>query len=171
MKSAKISITTGIIAGILFCAIWFMMAKSLGFYEVKVYMYRNIVVFPMIILGVFISVFLTRRSNEGFLEFKQALQAGMLFALVFATVVAVFNYCYYHFITPDTIDYFVSEAKKDIMADPRYKADELPKQLEGVRANYDSFRLVPPVLFWGLIISLLSGLLLQKKSPHTFHEN
>ena len=166
---ARTSIIIGVAAGLLFSIIWLLMAKSMGYYEVKVYLYRNIIIFPIIIFGVFFSAFLARRQNGGLLEFKEALKAGMLFALVFSTVVALFNYCYYHFITPDTVDYFVSEAKKDIMADKRYKPEELPKQLEGVRANYDSFRLVPPVLFWGLIISLLSGLLLQKKAD--FHNN
>jgi hypothetical protein len=165
-----ISLTIGLVAGLIFSASWYAMAKSMGFYSVEVYLYRNYLAFVLIFLGVLLSVFLTKRKGKGFLQFKDALRTGMIFSVVFAVTIALFNYVYYTFITPDTIDYFLSEAKKQ-MTEDKVKPEDFPKFLDSVRSNYGSFRLVPPVLFWGLIISLLSGALLQKKNPVTFSEN
>lgn len=168
----KISIIAALICAIIFSVTWYLMARSMGFYEISVYRWRNIMTYALVVIGVFFSVLLTRRSNDGrLLEFKEALKAGMLFALVFAALVAFFNYCYYTLITPDTIDYFISEAKKELLLNKTVKPADIPKILDSERANFGSFRLIPPILFQALIVSLLSGLLLQKKPPHSFHEN
>ncbi|MDF2436615.1 MAG: hypothetical protein K0Q95_991 [Bacteroidota bacterium] len=166
----SISITAGVIAGIILSATWYAMAKSMGFYEVKVYVYRNYLTFLLILIGVVSCILLTKRQNNGYLEFKEALKTGMLFSLVFAVIIACFNFLYYSVITPDTIDYFLSEAKNQMIADKIKEAD-FPKYLDRVRANYGSFRLIPPVLFWGLILSLITGALAKKKEPFVFGEN
>jgi hypothetical protein len=165
-----ISITAGVLAGIIFSVTWYAMAKAMGFYAVNVYLYRNYLTFVLIFSGVVSTILITKKKNNGFLEFKEALKVGMLFSLVFAVVIACFNYVYYTFITPDTIDYFMSEAKNQMVAD-KVKESDFPKYMESIRANYGSFRLIPPVLFWGLIISLITGALAKKKEPFVFGEN
>jgi hypothetical protein len=165
-----ISITAGVLAGLIFSATWYAMAKSMGFYEVNVYVYRNYLTFLLILLGVVASILITKKQNKGFLQFKEALKTGMLFSLIFALLIASFNYVYYTFITPDTIDYFMSEAKNQMIAD-KIKESDFPKYLDSIRDNYSSFRLIPPVLFWGLIISLITGGLAKKKEPFVFSEN
>jgi hypothetical protein len=166
-----ISITLGIIAGLIFSATWYLMARSMGFYSINVYLYRNFLAFGLIIAGVFLSIFIIKRKNNGFIEFKEALKTGMLYCIILGVIVAIFNHIYYKYITPDTIDYFLSEAKKAMMEDNKIKPEDYPKYLDSVKENYGSLRLIPPILFWGLIISLLSGALLQKKNPHTFSAN
>ncbi|MCW3085439.1 MAG: hypothetical protein JWP12_2805 [Bacteroidetes bacterium] len=170
MKASKI-ISIGAAAGIIFSMTWYLMARTMGFYSVNVYVYRNILAFALIIIGVILSIFLTKRGNGGLLEFKEAMKAGMLYSLILASIVALFNYFYYTFITPDTIDYFLNEAKTVVMADKKILPADYPQYLDAVRANYGSFRLIPPILFWGLIVSLITGALLNKKPPHTFSEN
>jgi len=169
MKFPK-SILIGLIAGLIFSGAWYAMARSMGFYNVDVYVYRNYLTFGLIILGVVLCVLLEKRSRGGFLEFKQALKTGMLYSLVLALCIAIFNYVYYNFISPDTIDYFLSEAKNAMIAD-KVKPEDFPKYLDAARANYGSFRLMPPVLFWGLVISLLSGAIFQKKDPNAISAN
>jgi len=166
-----ISITLGIIFGLIFSITWYLMAKSMGFYSINVYLYRNFLAFGLIILGVVLSVFFVKRQNKGFIEFKDALKNGMLYCIVLAAIVATFNHIYYKYITPDTIDYFLSEAKTAMMADNKVKPEDYSKYLDSVKENYGSLRLIPPILFWGLIISLLTGAILQKKNPHTFSAN
>ena len=169
MRISK-SILTGLIAGIVFCLSWYLMARSMGFYEVKVYLYRNYISFGLIFIGVATSIYLTKRNGNGLLSFKDALRSGMLYSLVLATIIAVFNYTYYTFISPDTIDFFMSETRKAMEAD-KVKPEDFQKYLDAARANYGSLRLVPPVLFWGLICSLICGAILQKKDPHAFGAN
>jgi len=163
----KISATTklSVVFGIMSCLAWYLLAKSLGFYSVSVYLYRFFFILGFLLIGIFVSVFLEKRKNNGFIEFKQALKVGMLYAIVFAVVVAIFNYFYHAFITPDTIDYFLSEAKKAAIAH-HVKELEIPDILESEKKTFSSFRLVPPILFWGLIASLLAGAVLQKNDPN-----
>jgi hypothetical protein len=58
-----------------------------------------------------------------------------------------------------------------MMADNKVKPEDYSKYLDSVKENYGSLRLIPPILFWGLIISLLTGAILQKKNPHAFSAN
>lgn len=166
-----ISITLGLVAGLILSVTWFALAKSIGFYSINVYVYVYIAKLALILLGVLLSVYLVKRKQQGFLEFKTALQTGMLYCLVFAVIVALFNYVYYTFITPDTVDFFVAEARKYGETTLKLKGEELSKLMDAERARLGSFTVIPPILFWGLVISLLSGLIFQKKNPATFSAN
>jgi hypothetical protein len=161
----NITIKLSVIFGIISCAAWYILAKNLGFYSVSVYLFRFFFILGFLLIGIFISVFLNKKKNNGFIEFKEALKVGMLYAVTFALIMAIFNYLYHTFITPDTIDYFLSEAKKAAMAH-HVKISEIPDIIESERKTFSSFRLVPPILFWGLISSLLAGAILQKHNPN-----
>jgi hypothetical protein len=166
-----INIKLGIAAGIINCIAWYAFAKSLGFYTIDVYIYRNFITLAVLVLGVFLSVYLTKRNNQGFMEFKEGLKTGVLYSIVLAIILACFNYIYYTFITPDTIEYFLSEARKSAMSH-NLKELEITNFLDEERSNFNSFKLVPPVLFFGLISSLLAGLVFQKRNPNiTYSEN
>ena len=165
------NVKLGIVAGLINSIAWYAFAKKLGFYTREVYLYNNYVAFFLLISGVFLSIYLKKRSDNGILEFKDALKTGLLYSLVFAIVLAVFNYIYYTIITPDTIDYFLSEAKTHMENDTRIKKEDIPKYLESVRTEYSSLRLFPRFLMFGLISSLLAGLILQKKGPTAFSAN
>jgi Protein of unknown function (DUF4199) len=167
-----INVKLAVIAGILVSVGWYTFAKKFGFYDIKVYLYKQLLTLALLAIGVFLSVYLTKRSNQGFLEFKQCLKTGVLYSLVLALVLAIFNYLYFTFITPDTIDFFLSEAKNAAIAH-NLKDAELAKFLDAERSSFSSFRLVPPVIFFGLIASLLAGAIFQKKDPNSlsFSEN
>jgi hypothetical protein len=166
----NLSIKLGIAAGLVNCIAWYMYAKQLGFYAIEVYVYRNYTTLALLLLGILLLAFLERRKNAGFLEFKDALRKGMFYSLIVAVIIATFNYIYYTYITPDTIDYFLSEAKKAAVAHD-LKGDDLQKFLDGERNNFTSFKLVPPVLFFGLISSLLAGAIFSKKNPNLVNLN
>jgi hypothetical protein len=169
MKIA-ISIKLGIVAGLINCLAWFAFAKKLGFYSIDVYVYRNYVTLAVLVLGVFLSVYLTKKNKQGVLEFKEGLKAGVLYSLILATVLAIFNYFYYNYITPDTIDYFLSEAKKAAIAH-KLSNMEIAKFLSEEKGNFSSFKLIPPVIFFGLISSLLGSAIFQKKSSGNYNAN
>jgi len=160
-----ISVKLGIAAGIVNCLAWMAFAKKLGFYSIEVYIYRNFVTLGVLVVGVFLSVFLARRKKFGFIEFKEALKAGVMYSLILAVVLALFNYIYYAYITPDTIEYFLSEAKKSAAAHHIIEP-ELSQFLDRERTNFSSFKLIPPILFFGLISSLLAGAVFRKKDPN-----
>ena len=165
-----INIKLGVIAGLINCLAWYGFAKKLGFYTVEVYIYRNYVTLAVLIIGVFLSVFLTKRNQKSFIEFKQGLRTGLVYSLVLAVILAIFNYVYYTYITPDTIEYFLSEARKSDFAQ-KLPAADLPKFLDSEKSNFSSFKLIPPIIFFGLISSLLAASAFQKKNPAAFSEN
>lgn len=166
-----INVKLGVIAGLIICIAWYLFAKSLGFYSVEVYIYRNYVTLAVLILGIFLTVFLTRKSKNGFLEFSQGLRSGVLYSLTIALIVMIFNYVYFKIITPDTIDFFISEAKNSDFA-KKLTETELNEFLIAERSTFSSWKLVPPILFFGLISSLLASAIFQKKNPiPPFSEN
>jgi hypothetical protein len=52
--------------------------KSIGFYEIDVYKYRNYVTLGVLITGIFLAVFLAKRKADGFIEFKDTVKTGLL---------------------------------------------------------------------------------------------
>jgi hypothetical protein len=164
------NIKLGFIAGIVNCIAWYAVAKQLGFYSIEVYVIRNFITLGLLITGIIISIYMAKKNNNGFLEFKDALKTGMIYSLIIAFILSIFNYLYYTFITPDTIEYFLSEAKNAAIAH-HLKETEIQKFLTEERSNFSSYKLMPPILFFGLIISLLAGAFFQKKEPHTFSAN
>ena len=166
-----INVKLGAIAGLLICIAWYAFAKSLGFYSVEVYIYRNYVTLAVLILGIFLTIFLTKRGQNGFLDFSQGLRAGVLYSLTIALFIMIFNYIYFKFITPDTIDFFISEAKNSDFA-KKLTTTELNEFLVEERSTFSSWKLVPPILFFGLISSLIASAVFQKKNPTPpFSEN
>jgi hypothetical protein len=149
------------IFGLLACVVWYALAVKVGFYAVEVYLYRYLVFLGALLVGIPLSIFLHKRQHGGYLQFKEALKEGMLFAFVFAFVIALFNHIYHAHIATDAIDYFLSEAKKAALAHGQ-KIEDIPKILDAEKSNFSSFRLIPSILFEGLIISLLSGAIFQK---------
>lgn len=159
----------GLLFGILNSLIWYLVAKKLGYYSADVYFTMNFVIILMLICGIFLSVFLTRKSNNGFIEFKNALKAGMLFTVILAIINAVFSYVYHNIITPDTVEYFLSIAKDEAEV-LDLKGEELANYMDMAKSFFKSYRLIPSVLFFGLIISLLAGAVFQRKDPNTSTE-
>jgi hypothetical protein len=166
-----INVKLGIAAGIINCLAWYAFAKKLGFYSVEVYIYRNYVTLAVLVLGVFLSIFLTKRNKKGFLEFKDGLRTGLVYSLILAVILGLFNFIYYKYITPDTIEYFLSEARKSDIAKKLSESD-LAKFLAGEKSNFSSFKLIPPIIVFGLFSSLLAASIFHKKTATSpFSEN
>ena len=165
-----LTIKLGLILGSLNCLLWYILAVTKGFYVIEVYVYRNYISLATLVSGVILSIYLLKRKNQGFLDFKEAIKTGLIYTFVFAIVLAIFNYIYYHYISPDTIDYFLSEAKNKLV-ERKIKPQEIPLYLNAERNNFSSFKLLPPVLFFGLISSLITGALMRKNDPHKFSAN
>ena len=171
-KKIKIglNIKLGLLLGSLNCLMWYILAVTKGFYVIEVYIYRNYITFAMLVSGVILSIYFLKRKNQGFLDFKEAIKTGLIYTFVFALILSIFNYIYYHYISPDTIDFFLSEAKNKLIEN-KVKPQDIPFYLNSERNNFSSLKLLPPVLFFGLISSLITGALLRKSDPHKFSAN
>ncbi len=172
MKSS-LNIILGIIAGIINCIGWYALSRHFTYYDVpSIDKYRQIITVSLIILGVFIVIFFKRKENNGFLQFKEGFKTGILYALLLALCLAIFNYIYYKFIAPDAIEYYLSEQKKLLMATTKVKPEDLPKFEDMVRSAFSSFKMLMQTVLIGVMFSLIAAGILQKKTPALpFSEN
>jgi hypothetical protein len=171
MKSSFI-IISGIGAGLINSIAWYALSRSLTFYEVAtIDLYRFIIGLFLLITGIFICIFLKRKSNAGTLEFKDAFKTGVIFTFFMALVLAIFNYIYYKFIAADAVEFYVSEAKKQVLAN-KTRPEDLAGFEERVRNYFSSFKMFMSTLMLGVIISLVEAGILKKKPKRIpFSEN
>ncbi len=160
-----LNVKFGIVLGIINCIIWYFIANSLGFYSLNLYSYKFYVSIGLLITGIFTSIYLTRKSYEGFITFKQSLKIAVFFSLIFSAITALFNYLYHKFIIPDAIDFFVSEEKKAWLTHNRTLEETEKYILEYYIPSFGSFHILMTTLIWGIVLSLLFSAILRRKNP------
>lgn len=165
-----LNVKLGIIAGIINCLAWYLIAKSLNYYSLDIDRYRYFVTFLLLLSGIGISIYYERKNNNGFIEYKDAAKCGILYTLILASFLAIFNYVYYTYLVPDAIDYFLSEAKKSMIED-KLTDDNIAKQLEFLKGYFGSFRMLMSTIIMGVIISLITAAFFRKKNPQIFSAN
>lgn len=159
-----LNVKLGIVAGIINCIAWYAFAKSLGYYSMNIEQYRYYVTLLLLFSGIFISVYFDRKNNGGFIDFKDAVKSGILYTIVLGLILAVFNYIYYQFIATDSIEYFLGDARK-LMEKDKLKEEDILKTLETIKSYFGFFRMFMSTLIMGVLISLLAGAVLRRKSP------
>jgi uncharacterized protein DUF4199 len=162
MKTLNVKL--GLAAGVINCLAWFAFSKSLGQYSLNIEQYRYYVTLLLLFSGIFLSVYLERKKNGGFIDFKDAVKCGILYAMVLGLILSIFNYIYYQFIATDAIDYFLNDARK-LMEKDKLKEEDIKKTLETIKSYFGFFRMFMSTLIMGVLISLLAGAVLRRKSP------
>jgi Protein of unknown function (DUF4199) len=159
------NVKLGVIAGLINCLVWYLVAKTLGFYSPSIYSYRFLTTLLLLLVGIFISIYAERRRSGGFLEFKQAMKTGFLYTLTLSFIVAAFALIYHKFIVPDAIDFFVSEERKAQLADNRSLEDINKYIVEYYIPQFGAFHTLMTSVIWGILLSLLGGAIFSKKKP------
>ncbi|MDT0557847.1 DUF4199 domain-containing protein [Ichthyenterobacterium sp. W332] len=110
------------------------------------------------------------KENNGSVSFGKALAIGMLIALFSAVGVAVMDYIYTTQINPDFVadylDYSINKMQESGMTaqELETKSAELKQQMEDYGSpGFMAGLMFATVLILGFIISLISGLILQRK--------
>lgn len=107
--------------------------------------------------------------NKGKVSFGKAIAIGMLIALFSAIGVAVFDYIYTTYINPDFaseyLEYSVKKMQETLSAEEvKIKTAELTQQMEDYGSpSFMALMMFASVMILGFIISLISGLILQRK--------
>jgi len=110
------------------------------------------------------------KVNNGNVSFGKAIKIGMLIALFSAVGVAVFDYIYTTQINPDfSTDYVEYSIKKMEANLPPEEASIKAAELKQQMADYGGSGFMAALMFVtvvviGFIISLISGLILQRKN-------
>lgn len=167
----ELHVKLAIAAALICCGISFYISNSLGYYSLSIYGYKFYVSIALLLIGIFLSILLKRKSEE-FISFKNALKTGAFFSLIYALIIALYNFLYHKFIAPDVIDFFVSEERKAWLANKRTLEEVNKYLLEYYIPSFGSFHVFMTTLIWGILLSLLFSAILRKKAPALpFSEN
>ncbi|NNK40592.1 MAG: DUF4199 domain-containing protein [Winogradskyella sp.] len=108
-----------------------------------------------------------KHANGGLLSVGKAIKVGLAIALVGGLLSAIYSYVHYSFIYPEFIDMTKEAAYEQMMTQNPNLTDEQANQameMQGMFMNPGFFSLMSILssLFFGLIISLIAGLIMRK---------
>ncbi|MEY8848821.1 DUF4199 domain-containing protein [Psychroserpens sp. XS_ASV72] len=112
-----------------------------------------------------------KKSNNGFLTLGQAIKVGLAIAVVGGVISAIYSYFHYEFIYPEFIEMQKEVAYNQMIEqNPNMTEEQINQAMDisGIFMNSAFFSLssILGSLIFGLIVSLIAGLVM-KKEPHT----
>ncbi len=157
----------GFIAGLVFFALSFLFGKNLN------YSTQEVVGYVSIILSLSFIYFAIKhyrdKVNHGLVSFKKTLIIGLLVSVFVAVGIAVSDYIYTSFLNPDFMSEYVNhelKGMKESLSESEFETEKAIL-LEEVKM-WDNPIAMALFMFFnvviiGFIISLISGLILQRK--------
>ncbi|MBT8376532.1 MAG: DUF4199 domain-containing protein [Bacteroidia bacterium] len=108
-----------------------------------------------------------KHANGGLLSVGKAIKVGLAIAVVGGLLSAIYSYVHYSFIYPEFIEMTKEAAYEQMMTQNPNLTDEQANQameMQGMFMNPGFFSLMSILssLFFGLIISLIAGLIMRK---------
>jgi hypothetical protein len=161
----KVSLNYGIILGIILILI------SVIIYALDKHYDQDWVTRSPGIIAMFVIIFLGikkyREFNNGFLKMGQALKTGIGIALIGAIISLIYTFIFLNYIEPDYMDKMMEIQEQTLIERfPDFTDEQIETQLAMVEkfsspAVTTAFVLIVS-LFFGFIISLISGAILKK---------
>ncbi len=112
-----------------------------------------------------------KQENGGFLNLTEALKVGIGIAVIGGLISAIFSYVLMTFIEPDFMAQTMEVTRNKMLeTNPNMTEDQVEEAME-MGASFSSpwvlmaFSLIGS-LFFGLIISLIAGLVMKKENPY-----
>lgn len=131
----------------------------------------SIISFLILITVITLGIKAYKQENGGFLSLGEALKVGIGVAVIGGIISAIWSYILMNFIEPDFMIQTM-EASRDKMMEnnPDMTPDQMEKALE-MGASFNSPWIIMAVslignLFFGLVISLIAGLVMKRESPY-----
>lgn len=130
----------------------------------------SIVGFAVTIYLLFTAIKTFKQGNDGFLKLGDALKVGLATALIAGLISAFYSYVHYSIINPEYIDLVLNEAREQMESSGQSMTEEQKQQALSFTESFttpfmlSTFSLIGS-LFFGFIISLISGLILRKEEP------
>ncbi|MBC2844107.1 DUF4199 domain-containing protein [Winogradskyella flava] len=157
-----------LITGFIFFGLPFFLGMGVDYDYGELIGYTSIV---LSLLFVFFGIKYYRdRENNGKVTFARALGIGMFIALFSAIGVAIMDFVYTTQINPDFVadysEYYLNKLQQSGISAEEYKtkSTEFKQQMEAYGSpSFMAFMMFGTVIIIGFIISLVSGLILQRK--------
>ncbi|MCJ7758108.1 MAG: DUF4199 domain-containing protein [Gillisia sp.] len=112
-----------------------------------------------------------KRENSGFLNIGDALKVGIGIAVIGGIITAVWSYLLINYIEPDYMLQMMDVSREKIMeSDPNLTDAEMNTIME-MSAKFRTPWMIMAIslignLFFGLVISLISGLIMKNENPY-----
>ena len=130
----------------------------------------NYVNYLITIAGIVLGIYTFRKDNEGYLSLGEALKIGLGISLISAVIAIIYTGLLMNVIEPTFMEK-ASEIAKNKMIDenPEMTQEQLNVALDMMK-KFQGFGVISAFilifsLFFGLLISLVSGLILKKARP------
>ncbi|MEO0472696.1 MAG: DUF4199 domain-containing protein [Bacteroidota bacterium] len=143
------------------------------------YAMQEVVGFASIILStVFVYLGIKRlRDKElnGIISFGKAVGTGLLISLIAAIMFALFSYAYYEWIDPDFSQKYLAWTIEQVRESGLSEA-EIEQRITTLKQEYEavwdnkilgSLAMIPTVLPFGLLVSIISAFMLRTKTSAT----
>ncbi len=109
-----------------------------------------------------------KQNNNGFLSLKEALKVGLAVAVISGVITAIYSFIHYSFVYPEYSEIMYDEAvlqmtEQGIPESQQSQALEMTKMFTSPWF-FATMALVGS-LFFGFIISLITGLILKRENP------
>ncbi len=170
-STGQLSLTYGVLLGIL------SIAFSVILYVTNSLLDQNwitAVIGFLIMLGVIVYGQQSfKKANDGFMDLKDALKVGLGIALIGAIVSAIYNYIFLTVIEPEFIGLIIEKQREAMLESSPNMTEAQQEQAMGFAAKFArpwvqcSIQVIGGI-FFGFIISLISGLILKRANPHQY---
>jgi len=117
-----------------------------------------------------LAIYNLRASKEGFMSLSEAVKLGMGVAVISGLIAIVYTYILINFLDPDTIEKTLEVTQNKILEEnPEFSQEQLDGMKEMQRKfsgiGFLSAIILVFSLFFGFIISLITGLILRRNRP------
>ncbi|WP_223034598.1 DUF4199 domain-containing protein [Hanstruepera marina] len=158
----------GFLAGIIFFGLAFLLGDNLSYSVQEIIGYTSMVVsLSFIFFGI---KHYRDKVNQGTVTFGKALVIGLLISIFVGIGVAIIDYIYTTVINPDFATEYLDKTlatMKETMSAEEYDVEKvkLSEQMEAYGGSgFMAFIMFATVVMIGFVISLISGLILQRKN-------
>lgn len=121
--------------------------------------------FPAIL---FIAIGQFKKHNEGLLKLSEALKIGLKIAVISGLIAGIYMLIYRYLIDPSSVDQLLEETRLKLSQDPNVSKEMLDKMMIGVKMGVQPWFTAIVWVFlsalFGLIYSLIAGLIMKKRS-------
>ena len=111
-----------------------------------------------------------KNDNEGFLSVGEAIKVGLAISLISGIIVAIYNYLFMTMIEPEYVTQLLEFTEEKMISDnPEMTESQLNMAMDMTEKFMSPMMMTSFViigsLFFGFIISLISGFILKQKRP------
>ena len=114
-----------------------------------------------------------KKQNQGFMDLKDALKVGLGIALIGSLIGAAYYFIFLTFIEPDFINLIIDKQREAMLESQPNMSQEQVDQAMSIASKFSrpwvqcSIQIVVGI-FFGFIISLISGLIQKRTNPQQY---